>query len=478
MSLKFGNSWFSWLKKNYSLIIGITVTTLFISFFLFQGYSNDLFTLLLSAIFVVIITITLLFRYPKVWIYIVILSGSYFFYDTNEGVSVADVILSVFYVVSLLLWFVKIIFIKREKIISNWGDWSLLCFFCLLPLNFILMLISEVDLMLFVKIMPIVFMLLYYFPVKYYFKNEKELTLLLILFAIAAFVVELRYYFSYLNNFTKVKFAYQVMNATKQNSGLFTMASSVSFLFFFIVKKKWLKIILIAYTLSSVGILTLTMARTFWMILIVHLITMFLVFPFKRKLNMVFNILILGFLFFLSFNLYFNWRSDILFAMFENRFESTTKGKQDISVVSRLEEFKVITSKITESPLAGHGFGSIFSFYNPLSQNTFHAYFSHNSYFFFSFHFGIPMAFIFFFPFYYFSIYSLILAFKYKNEHDKLFSLISFLIITVFLISTLSTTIILVRDTPLICGIAFAVATFNINKSKIINKEKMINGKT
>jgi hypothetical protein len=55
-------------------------------------------------------------------------------------------------------------------------------------------------------------------------------------------------------------------------------------------------------------------------------------------------------------------------------------GRADLSVQTRLDEYKVAISRIKEYPMGGNGFAKKFPYYNSIIQLTYHSHIIHNGY--------------------------------------------------------------------------------------------------
>jgi O-antigen ligase len=155
--------------------------------------------------------------------------------------------------------------------------------------------------------------------------------------------------------------------------------------------------------------------------------------------------------------------SGIIFQVMENRLFSSTQGKQDLSVVSRLTEYDVVIHKIAENPLGGNGLGKEFHFLNPISTLTVHTTFTHNGYLYFSYRLGIPLFLFYLFSLLYNFFISLRLSWNTKNDFTRVVSLSAMGWILILIISDFSTTQFMMRDGIFVTALAYGMTAIANN---------------
>lgn len=458
------NDFVNFLGKK-SIPIGLTIIFLTLVFGLiaFGTIGENYFFSL--AIFATIPLIYLMIRYPRFWIYTILITNIYFFYNRDKDVSIVEILIAIQYLGTLAIWFFWEIFVKREKFIRNIADLFFMFFLFVIVLNGVIAYLNSVEMLYWAREAANLSLVSIYFPIRKYFSEKKHLKVLLIIYSVVVSVSS----FLHLYTYSKVLqgdlyYAYQLMQGIRVNQTLFTAAAVFGFVFALYTRNKIITVLLILFTsISVIGLIT-SFSRTFWVILLAQLILVIFYLSGKQKIKLLIYTLIA--LILLSTTLFFAFeeKSKIMVKLIENRFVSTGKGTKDISVQARFAEYEQVLKGIYQYPLAGNGLARKFDFWNILDSQTSHARFIHNGYLFIMFRMGIPALIVFLIPYFYYLVIGERMARKSKDEFYRLLSVGSFMAILLMLISNFTAAQLIQREAVFVTALAFAFIGIVANK--------------
>jgi len=358
----------------------------------------------LPAVFLILVR-------PKIWLALIVFSTLVFFHAGDEGVGALDVALGMFYIGSIAIWFVWSGLIHRKKIIRNWGDWAILTFFTLLLFNFVIAVTNDVVPMNWLREYLLISVMLLYFPVRDTLKNENDINSFLIIFGlviVATGSYQVLEYYRKVN--TNLVYAYELKSSITINQTLYTASSIFGFILAFSQKSKIKELAIIVLTSLYVVFLVTTFSRTFWMVLAAAILLMFFFLPTKKKVLFLTYLGIISVVLLIATFLFMRDKADIALSVAFSRFESTSEGKKDPSLIARFKEWEKVWQHIQENPFGGNGLAKEFTFYFPINSRSRHTTIIHNGYIWLAYRTGIPLAllFMFFIIFYTFKSATLI----------------------------------------------------------------------
>lgn len=349
---------------------------------------------LIAALAVSLAVLFFIIRKPALWATTLPIVFSLFALDSQEGITVTDVIFAVYLNGSLYLWFVWQILVKKEKIVEHFSDWLILAFFVfVLAGNLVIGILNGIDFLNWLSEYALFTLVLYYFPLKKYLFDEDLLKKFLVFMFAGFTIVALYQLYMYLTFLSSgLQYAYELQAGVSHNQTYMTAASTLGVLLVLFSKSKSKKIFFALTTLLSMGTLLISFSRTFWIVLLINLAIIFLYIPFRIKLKMsAVAFAALSFFAIAAWSVLEN-NVTILIKVIEKRLQSSTQGKQDISIRARLYEWEQAIIKIKENPLGGNGLSKKFYFYNPISEHTSYTTNIHNGYLSLSYRLGIPLA--------------------------------------------------------------------------------------
>lgn len=422
---------------------------------------------LFLALSIIVFSFVFLFLNPKYWLYSIIIFTAAFSSTTGGGISVIDVVFSIYFNVFLFLWLLWAIFIKKYTLVESRIEWLLLTFYILISLTIINYWFGNINLLSWSREYILLTLSLIYFPLKHYIKTKKEIITLSILFLVTLVIADIVQFYLYKQILSDITYAYQAGSTIRNNLYLFVVGSTFSCLFLFYQKKLFYRILLASVMILSLGALASTFARIFWAAAFLNIFLIFIVLNNREKLRFITYTIVSLFIAYLVSSLLFGNIFEFVLYALESRLESTSKGTTDISALSRFAEWEVVIQKVKSSPFIGNGFGYEFTFKNPIA--TFMTYTSiiHNSFLHFAYRVGIPLTIIYFYIFFYFFYKAIYYTIKIKEElfYKILMLGISMCFITMVVTGMFTMTFIL-RDALIINAVLYFFITFVDTKYK------------
>ena len=416
--LKFGSHQVS------PLIYIVATVVLVAAFFIGFTFKIELY------IFLALLALPLLwamFFYPKVWIYCIVLTFPMFFIKDEPGITVTSLMGALFYNLFLICWFFYKIFLeknnnnsnKKNSIVKHKTDVLILLFYGLVLLNAGVAVFNGVEPFDWLSEFLLFSLLLYYFPIREYFNDEKSIVMLLAIFFISIFVLDIQQFLSYTKKISAAAFAYQLRGGGHFNHQIFSAAVIGGVVFMFYSRTITGKFFAFVLTVFSTAAIVSTFARAFWGALLIVLFLL-LFFLNRKQIAQYFGIVILTTGIIVStIYIVFPKQANLMTKFVINKFSTSTQGKADLSVRTRLYEYRAVIQKIEESPIAGQGLRKEFSFHCPWRQFTMKTSFIHNGYLSLSYRVGIPIAALFYFVMIIFTLKGFITAWKLRRIQKR-----------------------------------------------------------
>jgi len=420
--------------------------------FIFTGISLWLGTVLeLGLVVISIITgIAYLYfcvKYPKFWLYSIAATSFIFIQPGGEDITVFEVLHGFFFSLSAVFWIFWMIFIKKEKVVRNIADWLILFFFGYLLISLPIAMINGNTLINWGREYIIFSVVLLYFPIRHYFYNKKDITILLIIFTCVLSLSELFQLYQYKQTaLHDAIYAYQLGSSVRVNQSIFSMSIIFGFLFSLYLDNVWKRILVLIFTSLSIMALTVSFSRTFWIMVIVALIISLLFVSTKAKKRAFLSLLIIFSVLACSVVFVFRDNARIMFKVLENRVSSAGKGTKDLSIQMRLQEYESVWQSIAKYPLGGRGLGILHEYIQPADLVTIRTLNVHNGYLFFLFRIGYPLFALFLFFIFYYIFKAGLLLFKIKDTFHKLLLLGSLNSLILMIVANFLTIVFNSRD--------------------------------
>ena len=455
-----------WIEPLIAVLMVMSVTGI-MYFALDRGYELYAFAgflgLALCYIFI---------KFPKIWIYTVLLSSFVFFHGSTEGISAIDVATALLYNGFLYIWIFWETLVNRNKIVHSVKDWFILIFFFLLIFNVAIALFIGTTLTAWISEYVLSSTILLYFPVRKYFGNRKDLKILLIVFGLSALLASLYHLYIYKEAIIERSiYVFELGGSLKVNQALYTICTAVGLIFILHSKSFISRIIMIIFTGLNFLSLLSTFSRTFWLILMFLVFILFLYLRSKR-LKIIFYGFLISLIFIISVLVIFPNNADFVFSFFEKRLESSGKTVEDISVRARFEEWDKVFERVERYPLGGSGLNKKIKFYSIVAGYSWHTSNIHNGYFALMHKVGLPMTIMYFLVYFIFLLKAEIYSRKIKDPFYKILALISFLTLLMLIIGAITSNQFLYRDNIFQILLAFSfIGIIDSKKDKLMNKE-------
>lgn len=445
----------------HSIFLLVLLLPIF-AFFLLKGFE----IYLLGTLFGVVAGLFFL-KFPKIWCFFVTLSFAFFliYRGKDDQVAFLEIAFALLVIPGLIYFFLEKIFIEKKQIIQNYGDLFIILFFLFLPINGLIAYLNDVDLSRWLREIVVLMLILFYFPLREYIRTERDLNILLSC-ALVAVLSSIGYLIYHYKETTLVtaSYAYELVFGlgakVKINHTVFTSAYFTSIILFVTRKNLLLRIILFFTAFASLVALIVTVSRTFWIVVILGTIVLFIYYGWKERFRFIFFYLViivatLGFIY-LTFGSNYN----LVTRLIEYRFLTSAQGKKDKSVLGRLAEYPVVIRGIVENPLWGNGFAKKIRFRDPIFVRTSTSHNIHNGFTSILYRAGIPLALLYisFFAFYFFRAFSLIML--TKRHYLQPYVLSGFIIIIILFVSQFTNMQFLFRDFNFTAFIAIAMIEF------------------
>ncbi len=386
-------------------------------------------------------------KFPKLWVYSIVLSGIAYLSTGGKGVSATDVVLGAMYVGGLALWFAYIILVKKEKIVCNTADWLIIFFYltafgnvCIAAINGVVFFDSFKEYLGFS-------LTLLYFPIRHYFHEKKDLGRLFIALAIMLLFVDLIHFYNYYKAATtNLVYAYQLARTVRTNQAIFTAGAILGVTFYFYSKGFWIRLLLAAFAGITAAALVSTFSRAFWLVLLLQIVILFIFLSNKKKIELVFLTGIISSIILVLAFAFMKDNTRLLFGTVAARFTSASAGTKDVSVQARFAEYDATFKKIWENPLGGNGFFKNFAYLDPLTGYTLDASVNHNAYIYLMYRTGLPMTAVYLLFFIIYFLKSIKYTFLVKDDFYKALALGGFLCFLLVAITNFVTPVISFRD--------------------------------
>lgn len=335
---------------------------------------------------------------PIYWLYFVAATMRFMLHDDEDGFSIIELTLGLFYITTLLFWLYWHCIVQRKPMIRSKPDLFFISFIFFIPLNGIIAVTNEVELIKWFREIHNYIFLLYYFPIREYITSKKELIIFLIIIGLGFTSLSIQNIIAYKRATTDAQYAFQLIfarSAARVNSIYFSVCAAFGFVALSYVKNQYFRIAVAAFVLITVVASLASMARTSWVIVITSALFSILFTPKNNRLFYytafvtIMGCTIAGVMLFGGKNV------GLVKKIIEKRL-SSVGTLNDYSYLTRVNENIVAWEYIQQYPLGGSGIGKNKLHYDLVTKN--HAYVSyiHNGYISLIYKLGIPMALLFF----------------------------------------------------------------------------------
>jgi O-antigen ligase len=338
--------------------------------------------------------IVAMIKWPKVWLATFLLSLPIFLTDSGKGLSAQELAMGGLFTLSITVWIVWRIAADPRPLVRNWMDFLVLLFIALSSLNIVVAMMNHVDPVGWLSEWALFFLILYYFPIREYFGDERGLKQFMTLSAISAVGQALYSMYLYKQRMaTGLVYAFQLTASRSVLLGpIFLVAIVFCMLFIFAVRWRH-KLILFGIIGIQVAALVLTFTRTLWAFFFVCAAIVMFFLSMRQRVQLVAAGFALAVIAVGGLSVYNPKLADIGLRIVKARFASSTQlSGGDYSFETRVVEAQAAWAATKESPLGGNGLRATFLTYSPLDKQHFTTSFIHFGYVGLIFKLGIPLA--------------------------------------------------------------------------------------
>lgn len=403
--------------------------------------------------------------FPKVWVYSTILLLPLYLISRDTEINPMEIAVYTYILSGLLFWFLSVLFIKREKLVYNIGDFMLILFIVMAFFNIFIAFLNEADMFKWFKEYSLYTLYLLYFPYRYYIKEKKDRDLLLILLSISLVIISF-YQLNYIRQSTLVAtYAYQLLSSLRINLTIISFGALLGIIGLFYFKNLGVRILMALQVFLGLAVVVTSFARTTW-IIEMFLIAMILL-VLNRRQRIISSIVASGFLV-LLIAIFFTFFSnfDIYLRLISKKFLSTTDGKKDISVMARVYEYEAVWKAIEENPFSGNGLAKVYAHRNILTNppTTLRKAFTHNSFLQLLYGVGLPttIAMSFFLLYYTFISFKFLFTKKSTSYLSKFYPFLAFSGFFISIVHSLVSSQLLAKETIILIVISCLLTNFAI----------------
>ena len=313
-----------------------------------------------------------------------------FILSSSEHIELGEIIFGLFTIFIFLIWLYEKKNIKKEVIINDVFDYSIISFILLAVFSLITALINGNDLLKsFREFIPFI-AYLFYFPLKDKISSIKYCNMLLSFFLCLVFYFGIQNIINYKNLILNSSFIWDLeVSRQTTNEPLFFFSLILSFSYLLRLKKTGHKILCILLIIFSLGSLVLTFSRGYWVAALVSFFLLFIFVDIKTKIKMFFYSLLISFPFLLIAYLYLGDLNFLFYEIFLKRLFTILNLFEDPSLLNRANEARELFKLCLRNPLVGYGLGATYSFHNILLGATINTWYSHNAFLFIIFKMGV-----------------------------------------------------------------------------------------
>lgn len=364
----------------------------------------------------------LMIRYPKVWLGAVLLVLVGFFADTGVGLSASEVVSGAFVIGSLIVWTLYKIG-SGYTFVRSWTDRFLVAFIILSVTNLIVALLNGINVGDWTVEWLILFLLLYYFPLREYFgRSEQTFRQFLVLSALSCLLM-LGYTVAdyYMRTQDGYIYAYQVLNSrSRLFAPMFVFGVLMGIPVLFYSKSIVSRLTLFVFILLNLAGILQSFTRTLWASLLAGIPLLIPFFRLRQNLVIAATTVALGISVFTIASIVNPRITSLVVQLIEERFMSSTQlSGGDFSFETRVNEVTAAMKDIRRYPLGGAGLHAKVISWAPIYSYTNEASFIHIGYVYLLHKFGLGLTLIMMMVLIGFSIRNILAAYRiFKDRKD------------------------------------------------------------
>lgn len=381
---------------------GLVAASLWFGYWLYAAIAIGGFALLIAFV-----------RHPQLWIYSIVLS-LYFFFNTNQddagpsGLGGSEIAFGLFYHGTLFAWFGWQIFVRRRRLVRTLADRMFLLFMVVLPFNGIVAYFNDVEPFLWLRGWQYYLLFLYYFPIREYFSDKRQLQRLLVVWGIFIAYAGLVYIYQYKTRALDFKWANQIYYVGVRRAGyLYSVLALMCLTGLLLDIGRWRKSVWSGLFILSFSVLIVSLARTAWVSFLVGVVVLAIVLPTRKRLSLIAYSFGLISLITIVALMFFPRIASVAATIIQLRLTSSSNLSNDPSYLSRVQETEQLLIGIANSPLGGQGLQKEHIRYDMIDLHHIVSSYGHNGYATITYLMGIPLSMLFYAIIFYYTFAAL-----------------------------------------------------------------------
>ncbi len=351
--------------------------------------------LLFPIISISLLTVYLISKKPKFWLFSVFLTSPLYLVSNNTKIDISDILSGILWIGGLYLWLFFNAFIHKKKLVDDIADWFFIFFYICLLFNFFISYLNGNDLEIWIRTALRFTLPLMYFPIKEHFRSKQEFKELLIVLLISFFGLSIYMLTVSAILVQDVQNAWELGGLLRLNQGLLGVTILVLMTSILYVKGIS-KLPLITALIPIIIVFMVSLSRIFWAGMLLGIIYAIFFLPKNQKNTIIIAFLAIFTLAMFSIVVFLGDRAELILSLYLQRFTSMSNFMKDQSLLVRLDEYGYAITDILRYPWAGNGFAHEISYYNRLVSRNWVTTNVHNGYILMTLRFGIPLSFMYY----------------------------------------------------------------------------------
>lgn len=304
-----------------------------------------------------------------------------YLYEQSEGISLLEVGFALYAYGYVAYWFVRKIFVDRQRIFLHEADLLLVAFLVLSVISILLLLVRNVTVDWWLREMIAIAGLVFYFPARDVLRTDRAVGKVFSAFLIVAVGISAYNLVVYRTSTIAASYLWELWGGRQTFGVTFFFAAAVLSTSFYLHSRGWMRktTFLLAFVLSGLA-LAFTFSRGFWIGAMLGVVVIFFLVERARRLELLTTVSIASILGVLAIVLFAGNIGEYVLRALAVRLSTSGSFVQDISLSNRIVESEAALAMIKQNPVIGFGYGATFPHYNLITKVTEYSIYVHNAY--------------------------------------------------------------------------------------------------
>lgn len=362
------------------------------------SYRLELGIWIIPAIVVGLYALNVFYHNPKIWVYTAAASMGAFVTTSGEGVSIIEVLIVALNAGGILVWIIWKLLVTEEyhAVFRGWFDFLYILYIVCSIFTVIPSIYHGGTFFTWAQEWYIVLISLWYMPIRYYLKTEKDWLILLGCMIFSAVWVTVSVVLFYQLLVKSSMYAYQLTGLRHNHAiGIATIAGCATVLVRSKLRFIWQLILAGSIAACFVGVVA-SFGRTGMLAAVISLVVVLLLSHWKGTLRVLMYMVLSFAAVSAVVTVKFGSVAPIIGKVLSNRVLSSSKGLKDPTVIQRLQEKNKVLELIAKSPEFGHGINVEYAYYDSLLRYSWKHTYVHNGYVGMFFKVGVALGILFY----------------------------------------------------------------------------------